>query len=115
MIDPARLRTSALTLERLLSAYVDEDPQVRLLADSLASLIEQAKQGQVRAAVAHESIPGSYWFTEGHLGRFDDLESAYADFKLEVSGLASDPEVQRALEMIEAMQRAASKGGSSEG
>lgn len=31
-------------------------------------------------------MPGAYFFNEGQLRQYPDLESAYADFKIEVTG-----------------------------
>ena len=94
----------AKRLEGLLEHYARENPEARLLASSLEELIARAKAGGIDSPVAWDAIPGEYWFTERSLSQYQDLESAYTQFKMQISGEADDPQTQRILSMIKRMR-----------
>lgn len=76
----------AIELEVLLTRYSQSDREVSQLAGSLSDLIDQAKSSKLKLPV--KNVPGNYWFTEGNLSQYPDLESAFAKFKLSIQ--ASD-------------------------
>ena len=85
MMNKQQLKSAAILLEEQLKNIMD-DPDVESLAVSLSSLIRASKDGTIVQAMEWRDIPGAYWFTEGALSKFGDLESAYAEFKIELSG-----------------------------
>lgn len=85
-MDQVLLLRSANKLEELLSRYSVADEEVRGLFDALSLLIAGARAGKVVSPVEWGSVPGAYNFTEGGLRRYSDLETAYAEFKIEVTG-----------------------------
>lgn len=81
-----QLAAAALLFEEQLQKYAMDDPDVSKLAAASFALIGAAKAGTITAPMDWRDIPGSYWFTEGALGKFGALESAYAEFKIALSG-----------------------------
>jgi hypothetical protein len=80
-----QLKSAAILLEEQLKNFMD-DPDVERLTASLSSLIRAYKDGTIVQAMEWRDIPGAYWFTEGTLSKFGDLESAYAGFRVELTG-----------------------------
>lgn len=80
------LAKSAKKLEELLLRYTSVDAGVSELFDALSGLIDDARGGRITAPVEWRNVPGRYNFTEGGLQKYPDLETAYAEFKIEVTG-----------------------------
>jgi hypothetical protein len=85
-VDQVQLRKAAADLERLLLKYAATDQEAALLHKSLSELIGAARRGEITTALEWRGVPGVYWFTEAHLARYADLEEAYAQFKIEITG-----------------------------
>ncbi|WP_061301569.1 hypothetical protein [Janthinobacterium agaricidamnosum] len=85
-MDQALLKTCASELDQLLARYGQTDAEAASLHRSLGSLIGQALAGTLAAPLEWGEIPGGYYFTEGTLRQFSDLERAYAAFKIELTG-----------------------------
>lgn len=85
-MDQVLLAKSAEKLENILRQYSSSDAEVRDLFDALSSLIGKARSGKIIGPMEWREIPGAYNFTEGGLGKYGDLETAYAEFKIEVTG-----------------------------
>ena len=101
------LRQYAEKLERALMKY-KKDNEAGALADSLRDLVERAKQGSIKEPIDYGKVPGSYFFNEGRLRQYPDLEEAYAEFKLEVTGGETE-EAKKALDMIAQFQKKTSE------
>lgn len=80
------LEKSAEKLERLLHQYAIGDAEVGVLLDALAKIISDARAGKISTPLAWREIPGAIWFSEGHLRKYGDLEAAFAEFRIEVTG-----------------------------
>ncbi|WP_426204244.1 hypothetical protein [Pseudomonas sp. TWP3-1] len=85
-MDQVLLVRSANKLEELLSRHSVADEEVKGLFDALSTLIADARAGKIFSPVEWGSVPGAYSFNEGGLRRYSDLETAYAEFKIEVTG-----------------------------
>jgi len=97
------VREYAAELERQLERHKREDAQVQTLADSLSPLFDQIRSGSMKEPFEH--IPGDYWFTEGSLGRFSDLENAFSKFKLAALGELEKPTTLALLDRIRQLRR----------
>lgn len=84
-MDLMALKQFALTLQGKLEQYAD-DENVAALAEELAPLLEQAIAGELVDLIDFDEVPGSGMFDEGVFEEYEDLEEAYADFQVEVSG-----------------------------
>ncbi|WP_160167805.1 hypothetical protein [Vibrio campbellii] len=50
--------------------------------------------GEITSPLRWSDVPCGYLFVEGALGKYKDLEEAYADFKVEVTG-GNDPLLEK--------------------
>lgn len=82
----AELKKSAEALKQVLAKYAPLDPEAKYLQDSLSSVIDEVLADKITAPIAWASVPGGYYFNEGSLRKYDDLETAFAEFKIELSG-----------------------------
>jgi hypothetical protein len=85
-MDMALLAKSAEKLETLLRHYAVTDTEASGLLDALAALISDARAGKISAPLEWSMIPGARSFSEGGLRKYDDLETAFADFRIEATG-----------------------------
>lgn len=85
-MDQFLLESSAKRLEEVISQYSFDDAEVKALSYALSKLIADARAGKIVCPVEWRDIPGTYSFTEGGLRKYSDLEKAYAEFKIEISG-----------------------------
>ncbi|MBA5607392.1 hypothetical protein H3H36_18710 [Duganella sp. FT3S] len=85
-IDRAALKKKAEKLARELFIHAKHDNQVKCLLGGLLPFIEDAIAERVDEPLRWADMPGAYFFNEGHLRKYSDLESAYAEFKLEMTG-----------------------------
>lgn len=85
-MDQVLLAKSAEKLEQLLAQYSSVDAEVSDLFDALSKLINDACTGKIVAPIEWRDVPGVHNFTEGGLRKYDGLETAYAEFKVEVTG-----------------------------
>ena len=102
-MDIKKLKNYASKLETVLNQYSASDREVKLLSESLKDHIEMAKQGKITAPLEYQSVPGSYFFNEGNLRKYADLEEAYAEFRIEITGGETE-EVRNLLDVIEGYQ-----------
>lgn len=56
------------------------DSNVNKLLDALNELLLKAKAGSITTVIDH--VPGEYYFQEGELSKYTDLEAAYSKLKL---------------------------------
>ena len=80
------LKIKATELERLLSNYSKSEGEALELLNMLSTLIDDSKLMKVVSPMEWRDIPGSRFFTEGGLAKFSDLEKAFADFRIELTG-----------------------------
>ncbi|MCY0107186.1 hypothetical protein NQF78_02615 [Pseudomonas monsensis] len=85
-MDQMLLRKSAECLEEVINKYAFTDADVDGLYKSLSTLIADALAGKILLPMQWGDVPGAYGFLEGGLRQYRDLETAYAIFKIEVTG-----------------------------
>lgn len=102
-MDALEIKKCAENLESLLIKYSKSSKEADLLYDSLIDLITKAKQGGLTQPLKYSDVPGDFFFTERNLGRYLDLESAYAKFKIEISVGKTD-QIKALLKTIEGYQ-----------
>jgi hypothetical protein len=85
-MDQVRLAKSARDLEEILLRYVAVDTEISSLFDALSGLIDDAKTGKILHPLAWRDIPAAYRFAEGAFRKYVDLETTYAEFKIESLG-----------------------------
>ncbi|NRR33135.1 hypothetical protein HSX11_23465 [Oxalobacteraceae bacterium] len=80
------LNIRARELKDILSHYATIDKEAINLLSALEPLIEKSIAGEILAPYEWRAVPGSYYFTEGTLRKFPELESAYSKFTIELTG-----------------------------
>lgn len=85
-MDQALIRKTAEDLEIVLNKYCDVDKEAGYLKNMMMPFINDAKEGKITNPVEWRKVPGDILFDEGSLRQFRDLESAYANFKLKITG-----------------------------
>lgn len=85
-MDQTRLKHYAQKLDLLLMKYAADNKDATNLHVALAQLIKGAQSGAIARPMKWNTVPGDWFFTEGTLGAYADLESAYSKFKIEVTG-----------------------------
>ncbi len=78
-----KIKSLAGNLEDILRECAINDEEAKNLLSSLDSLLEYAKLELINKPVEH--VPGRYWFNEGALWKYEDLESAYAKFCISIT------------------------------
>jgi hypothetical protein len=84
------LRQRAATLKELLLRYAPTNEEAKELLKALYMHIQQALDGTIAAPLDWREIPGDRLFDEGTLHDLPGLESAYTNFKIEITGGPSD-------------------------
>jgi hypothetical protein len=97
------IKKCAENLELLLMKYSKNDQEAIFLYDTLKKLISKAKQGSITQPIKYSDVPGDFYFTERNLRQYPDLESAYAKFKIEITGGKTD-KIKALLKTIEGYQ-----------
>ena len=85
-MDQVLIRKTADDLCKVLTHHAVYDAEARNLLGALSNLIKLAREGSITVPLELEAVPGAYYFTEGGLRRYRDVEEAYAAFKIEVTG-----------------------------
>jgi len=75
-----KIKKLAINFEKIAQDYARTDSEAMNLLNSLQDLINKAKAENVLEPEAH--VPGNYWFTEGNLAQYTELETAYSKFSL---------------------------------
>lgn len=86
-MDLEKIKKSACHLEVLLNKCASNDRDAASLLRVLNPLINQAKLGSISEPLEWRDIPGAYFFMEGNLIKYRDLEDAFADFRIEITGV----------------------------
>lgn len=103
MMNLQKVQKCAENLELLLLQYAKSDKEASFLYDSLKNLISDAKQGNIVNPIKYGDVPGDFYFNERNLRKYPDLESAFAKFKIEISGGKTD-KIKALLKTIEGYQ-----------
>ncbi|WP_153242592.1 hypothetical protein [Frateuria defendens] len=80
------LRQKAEVLLQLLRKYSSVNPEAREVLLSLQDLLDKSIDCEVTSPLEWRSIPGAYQFNEGSLRQYGDLEGAFAEFRIEITG-----------------------------
>ena len=84
-IDNDKLLKAALRLKKVFTEHA-ADSTVSGIYASLAPLIEDSINGDIVNALDWENIPCGYFFIENNDDKYSELESAYANWKIEITG-----------------------------
>ena len=77
------LKQLAINLEETAKKYASQDVEAKKLLGSLQNIIHRVKNGDPIGT--EEKVPGFYWFSEGALSKYKELEKAYSEFSLFVT------------------------------
>lgn len=80
------LKQKAEILNQLLQKYSLVNPDAESVLKSLQGLLAEAINCEISSPIEWRSIPGAYQFNEGSLRQYNDLEDAFAEFRIEVTG-----------------------------
>lgn len=86
MMNKEKISAAAQQLQELLANYSKTDSDAKELAEAMTPLIEAAIAKNITIPMERSSIPGSFFFNERNLRSYPDLELAYVDFKIELTG-----------------------------
>jgi hypothetical protein len=85
-MNTAKINATAQLLKEILTKHSQTDSDAKDLLEALTPLIDAAANGDINSPMDRSSIPGSYFFNERNLRSYPDLEIAYVDFKIELTG-----------------------------
>ncbi len=86
-MNQSSIMQAAVKLEAVASALaITGHTEVQSFYKSIRPIVELAKQGKITQPLEWRDIPGGRLFLETDLRKHKELESAYAIFKLEVTG-----------------------------
>ncbi|MEA1677407.1 hypothetical protein [Nitrospirillum sp. BR 11163] len=109
-MDQTLIQQSAIKLEALLRQYAAADSEAAELLEGLKDLVFNAKIGGIKSPIDRRDIPGSWYFFEGNLRQYKDLEEAFAEFKFQITG-GETPARQATLQRIAEIKAQQSKSG----
>jgi len=81
-----KLKEKTLKLRSAIDELKAKDPAVTQLDLELSPLMDRAERGQIRTPLEWRDIPGRYLLTEHGLQQYAELELAFAEFKIELTG-----------------------------
>jgi hypothetical protein len=85
-MDTIRLKEKAIALLAILNRLSPVDSGARVLLIDLRPLLDASLRSAIQEPVDWKVVPGASQFRYGSLREHDDLEEAYAQFKIEVTG-----------------------------
>lgn len=85
-MDPMALKNAAIALRLLLDSYATADQEAYLLREALGDVLDRAIAERIDLPLQRRDIPGGWFFDEGSLRKYPDLELAYATFCIEARG-----------------------------
>ncbi len=85
-MNKTELRRAAKSLEEELDKERSLPSGLKHLRKSLKPVIGKAVRMEINSPVEESSIPGAYQFNEGIMRDFPDLEEAYVEFRIQLSG-----------------------------
>lgn len=80
------LKQKSLKLRLIIDSLKAQDPAAMKLSVELEPLLKAADQERIRTPMEWRDIPGRYLFTEEGLQQYADLEHAFAEFRIELTG-----------------------------
>lgn len=80
------LKQKSLKLRLIIDSLKAQDPAAMKLSVELEPLLKAADQERIRTPMEWRDIPGRYLFTEEGLQQYDNLEHAFAEFRIELTG-----------------------------
>lgn len=107
-MNQSKIREAAENLDGLLQKYERIDQEVRALRGAVSALISDALLGNVTRQLNVNSIPGSFFFNEGHLRKYSDIEEAFVKFKIELTG-GKNSVISRLAQQMEAREQTATQ------
>jgi len=85
-----RLKKEAQALRDILLKYKDQEPDADLCLQALDPIIQKVLDGKITAPIPRKDIPCGYYFTEGSLRPIPGMHSAFAKFRVHVTGMDTD-------------------------
>lgn len=82
----SQLKKKAEELMALLSHYAEFDKEAEGLLHGLLPFTDRAFAECLEIPLDWTDMPGCYLFNEGTLGKYADFETAFAEFKIEITG-----------------------------
>ncbi len=79
-----KLKTEAIYLMQLLEKFSLDEPDAKLCLETLRPYINKAIEGDIKKPV--KNIPCGYYFHEGTLRKYYELEEAYSNFTFRITG-----------------------------
>ncbi|MGE7989481.1 hypothetical protein ACQKPE_00205 [Pseudomonas sp. NPDC089554] len=98
-MDIYALRQKSIALRVIIDRLKSCDPAAMKLSTALNPLLYAAEQQRIRTPVEWRDIPGRYLFTEAGLQQYADLEHAFAEFRIELTG-GESPTLRRLKESM---------------
>lgn len=92
------LKQLAINLENIAGKYAQHNEEAKKLLHSLGDFIYRAKNGIPIGR--EEKIPGFYWFSEGSLSQYRDLEDAYSQFAVFIAA-GTESEYEKILQKVD--------------
>ncbi|MNM46965.1 hypothetical protein D3C81_579220 [compost metagenome] len=80
------LKQKSLKLRMIIDSLKAKGPAAMKLSVELEPLLNAADQQLIRSPMKWRDIPGRYLFTEEGLQQYADLEHAFAEFRIELTG-----------------------------
>ncbi|MGB5955900.1 hypothetical protein [Pseudomonas sp.] len=80
------LKQKSLKLRVVIDSLKDQVSEAMQLSIELEPLLKAADQKLVSMPMEWRDIPGRYLFTEGGLQQYAELEHAFAEFRIELTG-----------------------------
>lgn len=93
-MNQVKLKKLTQRLWGLLEKYSRTDDTAMLVTNTLRKQFKEVMAGNVLAPLSWEQVPCGYFFTEDMLGKYKDLEEAYADYKVAITG-GNDPLLEK--------------------
>ncbi|VVO63575.1 hypothetical protein PS850_00943 [Pseudomonas fluorescens] len=102
------LKEKALQLRAAIAALKSTDPAAAKLSVELEPLLILAERGQIQTSMEWRDIPGRHLFTENGLQQYPQLEHAFAEFKIELTG-GESPTLRRLKAQMEKNKNSGTK------
>lgn len=80
------LKQKAEALEAILLKYASSDEEAKKVLNGVRPLLQRAKEKTIDSPLEIREVPGGYFFDEGSLRKYRDLEHAYSEFCIEITG-----------------------------
>lgn len=99
-MNQADLKLAAEHLQQVAEALIDSGHrEVEPFLAALRPLVEQAINQRITVEMAWGQVPGHWLMSETSLRGLPQLETAYAEFKIQITGSAESPVLRRLKQM----------------